>query len=630
MKVSFHNNAWLQLAILILVTAAIYTPGLSGEFFFDDQPNILGNPALHVFDGSLSSLIDASTGGVASTIGRPFSMASFAMNLHFFGTSPFSFKVINLLVHLANGVLVFLVMRQLIPLLTREPHAPSTAIWSSALWLLHPINLVPVLFVTQRMTSLAALFTLSAILLYVYGRQRDGWKRQTAIIVSLMGCWPIAILSKETALLLPLLLLIIEWLALDSLRTISRKLLLYSAGILTVIAIGILVANWDFLVSGYSFRDFGLRERLLTEAKVLWFYLLQLFLPWPDFFSLHHDDFPISKTLLASPQTLLAIIGWISLVSLAFLKRHQWPLFSFAVFWFLAAHALESTIIPLEIAYEHRNYLASLGMLMWFSSLLFSQAEGDQGAIPRITLGICFVLFCGLVTTLRASQWGDEYLRTQLAAKIHPDSARANYEAGVTTMEKTILSENGGNEFAHHAAQFFFSRAAELDQDDKAALIGLLYLDCVAGKKKNTGIESKLQERFSTRPFRPGDQGVIGSLSEILVENRLCLNEADTQKLLEAALSNPHADGKIRGMLYAVAMDYALASMGSLPLALHYAEASVDSNPGSAALRINFIRLLLASGNKQEARREYTALLGLPLSPHNRTTATVLEKQLTD
>ena len=158
-------------------------------------------------------------------------------------------------------------------------------------------------------------------------------------------------------------------------------------------------------------------------------------------------------------------------------------------------------------------------------------------------------------------------------------------------MERTVLSTNGGNSFAVQTARFQFKRAAELDRNNKGALINLLYLDCMTGARKDKALQktpaedavlqNELRESFATAHLVPGDRGLVQSLSELLVENRLCLEDAEVQALLDAALANPEAKGLIRGMINAVAMDYAVAKIGSLPLGLRYARAAVDSDPGN-------------------------------------------------
>ena len=602
----------------MIVAVILYTPGLSGAFFFDDITNIVDNPSLRLFDGSFSSLMSASTGGIASPLGRPLSMMSFALNFHFFGDGPFSFKLINLLIHLANGILVFTLVRQIWARLSAGDQSSIAALWITAVWLLHPINLPPVLLVVQRMTSLASFFTLAALCLYLYGRQHPQVsKAKTALALSFLVCWPLAILCKETGLLLPLFVLVCEWLVLDSFAAIPRKKKWLGVFFIGLVAAGITIMEWHIVVAGYKYRDFGLVERLLTEARVLWYYCWQITLPLPDLFGLYHDDIATSRGLLSPPQTLFAIVGWLSLFVVAIYKRKQMPMFAFAVIWFLAAHVLESTILPLEIVFEHRNYLASIGILIWMAALLFSPRWKDQRKLLRYVLAASFLLFCALVTTLRAAQWGDEFRRTQMEVAAHPNSARTNYEAGIAIVEKTFGVGKGSN-MAYQMAQDHLKRSAELDLNGKAPVMGQLYLDCIAGVKKNESLQVALRERFAHGRFLPGDQGVIRSLSSLFVEKRLCLEDVEVKAILDAALSNPAADGRIRGMLNSVGMDYAIAKIGSLPLGLSYARAAINSDPENVALHINLVHLLLASNDLAESRREYVALTNLRITPSDK------------
>jgi hypothetical protein len=485
--------------------------------------------------------------------------------------------------------------------------------WITAVWALHPLNVTPVLFVVQRMTSLSAFFILSALSLYLYGRQAKNKRGLIAIGLSLLLFWPVAILSKETGLLLPIYLFLLEWLLLGTFQSVSVKakwLAFLAVGGLLIVACW---AKWGLITAGYRVRDFDLPERLMTETRILWFYIRQLILPAPEVFGLFHDDIVISRGLLAPPATLLAMVGWIAITALALQQRARWPLFAFAVLWFLASHLLESTVLPLEVAYEHRNYLASLGIFLWLASLLFPAEKDAQWRIPRLVLAICFVVFCGLLTSMRSLQWADEFQRTQVEVADHPDSARANYQAATDMMQRTYES-GGGNPMAYQMVQFHYRRAAELDKGSKAPLMGLLYLDCAAGLPKNTTVKTSLLERFSSARFTFGDRAVVQSLSALLVENKLCLNDQEVKQLIEAGLSNTTADGSMRGMINAVAMDYASAKMRSLPIALQYAQAAVTADPGNVALHVNLIHLYIQSNKVGDARREYIALANRQLS----------------
>ena len=152
--------------LVCALTAAIYLPGLSGDYIFDDLPNLLNNKRLQLDTLDMESLQGAALSSGAGTLRRPISMASFALNRYFFGVSPYSYKTVNLIIHLLTGLSLYLLSRLLVKAY-RTSHksdlSDAAAAWLpvvvSGLWLVHPLNLTSVLYIVQRMTSLATLFT---------------------------------------------------------------------------------------------------------------------------------------------------------------------------------------------------------------------------------------------------------------------------------------------------------------------------------------------------------------------------------------------------------------------------------------------------------------------------------------
>jgi hypothetical protein len=256
---------------------------------------------------------------------------------------------------------------------------------------------------------------------------------------------------------------------------------IFLAGILVLVIF--LREKWHLISPGYLVRNFDLSERILTESRVLWFYVYQILMPRPELFGLFHDDIEISRSLISPSLTLVAVFAWVGLVALAFQQRERRPLFAFGVFWFLVSHSLESTVLPLEIAYEHRNYLAFIGLYLWIAIFLFPGQEKKRWEMPRLFFAASFIVACGLMTSLRSLQWSDEFQRSQAEVGHHPDSARANYQAATVILQRTYESRVS-NPFAYQMVQFHFKRAAELNLDAKAPLVGLLYLDCLAGLPK--------------------------------------------------------------------------------------------------------------------------------------------------
>src|SRR5215469_989989 len=158
----------LQLALcLITLLAAVmaYWPGLSGGFALDDYTNIVQNEALKVEDLSWSALSHAAFSFQAGITMRPISMLSFTLNEFLYGDGPLSFKITNLCIHLLNGLLVCVLLLQLLGAYRAryatgipEERVHWLAIITGGLWLLHPLNLMPVLYVVQRETSLSSFF----------------------------------------------------------------------------------------------------------------------------------------------------------------------------------------------------------------------------------------------------------------------------------------------------------------------------------------------------------------------------------------------------------------------------------------------------------------------------------------
>ncbi len=166
----------LLIAILGLVII-VYQPGLSGGFLLDDFPNIIHNPQTELRQLPPEQIAQPLFTGILT---RPLSMLSFTLERYFFGLHPFIFKLTNLIIHLINTTLVFLLVQALLfHFQARYPESirfhtstPILALLVTAAWALTPINLTAVLYIVQRMESLATLFMLAGLLAYIHGRSQ--------------------------------------------------------------------------------------------------------------------------------------------------------------------------------------------------------------------------------------------------------------------------------------------------------------------------------------------------------------------------------------------------------------------------------------------------------------------------
>lgn len=438
----------LKIALIALLLGAAviaaYYPGLHGPFVFDDTTNIVDNPRLALTQLDAESLLDAAFSSDSGILKRPLAMATFALNHYLAGglAETWPFKLTNLVIHLTNtGLIYWLVsllwrVRQKIQCpLPGQRHGWMPGL-VAAVWALHPMQLTSVLYVVQRMTSLSALFVLTGLIVYLYGRLRMDAGRPYALTLmatGLMSGLVLGVACKESAALLPFYALVIEFSFFERFRLTpaNRKKLawFYALTILVPIIAGaaLLTMHPDFLATTYAAREFTVWQRLLTETRVLWFYIGLLFIPDIGKFGLFHDDIVISTGLITPWTTLPALLGLAMAlgVALSGRVRAQYPVFSFAVLWFLVGHGMESSAIGLELAHEHRNYLPSLGPLVGgvcaFTAVIGRQFQWRAAVAATLLLTVIFAA----VTHLRAYAWRSETELIQSMAVHHPYSARS-------------------------------------------------------------------------------------------------------------------------------------------------------------------------------------------------------------
>ena len=445
------KKIWLLCAAVLLVltgTLTAYWPGLHGPFLFDDNPNILYNPAVHMDGFTFQDLMRAAFSSQSGLLFRPISMLSFALNYYFFGNTPFSFKLTNVVIHLINALLIlWLTYRLLVNCRRRfrfnwtDTQLGWTAVVVSAAWALHPLNLTSVLYVVQRMTSLAALFTLAGMLAYVYGRERTqagktGWPL-VWVVTAFFGV--LGLLSKEDAALLPLYLLVIEWLIFGfrgaKNRTSPSVYAFYVCGLVIpgLWGLAFLLTHSGWFLGGYAGRNFTLSERVLTEFRVVLLYIKWTFFPDIRQLALYHDDLRLSTGLLSPITTLLSLLGLCALAGIALWQRRRRPLLSLGILWFFAGQMMESTVLPLLIAFEHRNYLPDYGLLLaFFSLLLLPSASGAHVLRPwlRWMLAVLTLPVLFSATFVRSDEWRSYLSFGYYEALHHPRSEQALYSLG--------------------------------------------------------------------------------------------------------------------------------------------------------------------------------------------------------
>ena len=351
---------------------------------------------------------------------------------------PFYFKLTNLIVHLISGQLIYLICTQILGSYKRVDR--KTVILVSAttagIWLLHPFLVSTTLYVVQRMAQLAALFCFAGIVGYLYGRSLLLIRPVKAYFVmgASVGVGTIlAMFSKENGALLPVLILVLEFtvLADDSdysieLNKVWKFLFLQLPSILIA---GYLI--WRVVDGGLyreiSSRGFSIYERLLTEGRILLDYQSHWFFPRLYTGGVFQDDYLKSVGIFQPLATFWALAFHSALLAFFIWVRKRWALLSFAGLFFYASHLIESTTVPLELYFEHRNYLGAAFLILPFVYLVYTHLSTPVA----IFMSILIFILLGTMTFNVAKIWSNYDSMVFSWASLAPNSSRAQQQASM-------------------------------------------------------------------------------------------------------------------------------------------------------------------------------------------------------
>jgi tetratricopeptide (TPR) repeat protein len=330
------------------------------------------------------------------------------------------------------------------------------AFFTAFIWLVHPLQTQSVVYVVQRMNSLAAMFYLLSMLLYVRFRLNRGGYGNRWVICGCVLSGLLAIGSKQISATLPIFILLYEWFFFQKLEfKWSRRHIFFLSGLVTLV---ILISFFylgqnpiDRILSAYSYRDFTLTQRILTQFRVVVFYIGLLLWPQPSRLNLDHD-FTLSYSLMNPVTTLISMMIIICLGGLAILIARKDPLVSFGIFWFFGNLVIESSVIGLELVFEHRNYLPSMFLILAMVSLVLRLVKPAWLA----SVILCLIGALLIVWTFERNKvWGDELSLYRDSAEKSPAKARPHNNLGSILLRRNRLPE----------AIDEFRRALNLKQD---------------------------------------------------------------------------------------------------------------------------------------------------------------------
>ncbi len=424
-----HKLNYSPFIIAPFIIFMIYYPGLSGPLMVDDWPQLM--PIINDINNDnwttqYKQFILSNSG----VLRRPISMMTFIFNAATSGKDIWHWKLTNVLLHTLCGLSIFVTTKLLLSFNNRNNKKNILYLSSiiSLTWLLHPLHVSTVLYLVQRMTILSTLFTMCALTCYLYGFKNELNSRSgvIALLVSTLIFLPLALFSKENAALFPIYILLLTLYVINTknitITQLPKTLKIYNILMLLLVLLGLFVLlhyREPLIFNSYNSREFTILEHLLTESRVLIYYMTLIISPLPSNMGFFHDDFIISKNLLNPPETLISIISIASLIYMSVIKFKNHSIAGFGVLFFLASHLLESSIFPLEIAFEHRNYIGMWGLIITLSYLLTIIKYNEY-------IFITILLLLSSLTLYRSSLWKNSNIMYPYMLSIHPHSKRLN------------------------------------------------------------------------------------------------------------------------------------------------------------------------------------------------------------
>lgn len=410
----------VSIFFLAFITTVLYSQTLHSPIIFDDWHHLTANPHIQITSLNWQSLKKAAFESPLKT--RPVANASFALNYYFHKFELPGYHITNITVHILSGIILYFVFKVTLALSSLHEQARSSA-WlpfaAALVWIVHPLHIQSVTYIIQRMNSMAAMFYVLALLLYIRARLAKSFNVQTILFFLAFVSGILAIGTKEIAATLPLFIFLYEWFFFQNMKTVwLKKKMLPGVLVCTVFCI-IAVMYLDMqplesIRASYAIREFSMYERVLTEFRVVAFYISQLFFPHPGRLNLDHH-FVLSASLFSPLTTLASMFALLGLFLGAVWMAKKQRLLSYCILWFLGNLVIESSVYGLEVVFEHRTYLPSMMAVL---ALVVVVDKFIQFTWLKLVSAVVVVVLLSSWTYQRNKVWLDEVsLRRDAVAK---------------------------------------------------------------------------------------------------------------------------------------------------------------------------------------------------------------------
>lgn len=444
------------LAVIILIAAVMlaYSNSLDGTWAMDD---VVANKPVGI-------------GDIKDIAGfRKVASLTFSINHYLAPFSPAYFRLFNILIHIFNSLLIYLLAYRTMTLMSAgaadkkknlppgdEDIAFYTAFAASMLFALHPLNINAVAYIVQRMASLAAMFVLLSLVFYITASFSVNRLRAGVFYLFSAASLIAGILSKENAVMAVPLILLYDYIFIARFRI--RPLIGKIAVISGIGAISIGLTSY-YLGFHRTFMEllrmlFNLNQPLretgwmavdvywtplqhiLTEFRVVSKYISLIFVPLPGLLVFDNWGYPLSKGIISPFTTLLSILFILGLLIFSVLKVRRLPLLCFGILWFITAISLESFFaLGSDLYYEHRNYLPLSGLLIGIAGQTFIALK-ERVDKKTVLIAIAVLsLTLGSMTFIRNFVWKDSVTLWEDTLKKNPSNIRALMSLGNAYMK---------------------------------------------------------------------------------------------------------------------------------------------------------------------------------------------------
>jgi hypothetical protein len=588
-------GAWIS---VFVATVVAYWPGLSGPWLLDDFGSLAKL-------GDYGGVRDWDTfktfvfGGTAGPTGRPLALLTFLIDGQNWPTEAWPFKRTNLVIHVLSGALLGVLISQILSALDYEKKTiRSVALVAAACWMLHPFFVSTTLYVVQRMAQLSTLFIFAGLVGYLYGRALLKTKELPAYLVmsASLGIFTIlAMISKENGILLPVLALALELTIFSS--AAQPKLNRYWLVTFLIAPSAVIFLYLGRHVVSPRFyeitppRDYSGYERLLTQSRVLVDYLQNLLIPKLYTTGVFQDHVLKSTSLLTPVSTLFSTAFHMAMIGFALVFRRHWPLVSLSILFFYAGHLLESTVINLELYFEHRNYLSAALLFLPLTVLLHRKLNARMFFLVSIII----LALLGGFTRYSATIWKDYDLMAATSAQKAPTSARAQsnlaaslFSAGHADASLAVLD---------HAIE-------EIGSTKPILLVQKLVLSCHAQRLELPEFE-RLSSILGETTYDARLINTYKALAEAVATKRCPVIPASALESLFQQMLKTMPNGNPRGLRYAQLnyfLGYVRAYSSKPGAAVDAFEASLGSRP-SASSAMAMAAVLAENQHQAEALR---------------------------